>query len=169
MIAAEGLESWTAERIAAHRGAIAAALRNCGLVESELSSAVARTSNALLNVIGSSRARWILRHYAEAQSELALTSRVGGDLRHIIIDRTFVDDEGVRWIVDFKTSSHEGGKLDTFLDNEVARYREQLGQYAGAVSAIDSRPIRLGLYFPVLDAWCEWEWRASASTAASKS
>ena len=27
---------------------------------------------------------------------------------HVVLDRTFVDSSGVRWIVDFKLSRHEG-------------------------------------------------------------
>ncbi len=48
----------------------------------------------------------------DAQSELALTGVVDSDLVSIVIDRTFVDATGVRWIVDYKTSSHEGAGLD---------------------------------------------------------
>jgi hypothetical protein len=33
-----------------------------------------------------------------------------------IIDRVFVTASGRGWIVDFKTSRHEGGGLEAFLD-----------------------------------------------------
>jgi hypothetical protein len=62
----------------------------------------------------------------------------------------------VRWIVDYKTSSHEGAGLDAFLDNERERYRPQLERYASLVRALGPEPIRLGLYFPVLSGWREW-------------
>jgi len=62
----------------------------------------------------------------------------------------------VRWIVDWKTSSHEGGDREAFLDNELARYRGQLERYARAMRVFDpDRPLRVGLYFPLLDAWRE--------------
>jgi hypothetical protein len=75
----------------------------------------------------------------------------------IVVDRTFVDDAGVRWIVDYKTSAHEGAGLDAFLDNERERYRPQLERYARLLSALGPQPIRLGLYFPLLSAWREWD------------
>ena len=56
----------------------------------------------------------------------------------------------------FKTSVHEGGGLDEFLDNELRRYRTQLERYAVLLSAMDERPVRLGLYFPLLGGWREW-------------
>ena len=93
---------------------------------------------------------------AEGQSELSLTAVIDGVLQSLRIDRTFVDGEGVRWIVDWKTSSHEGGDREAFLDNELARYRGQLERYARVMKVFDpDRPFRVGLYFPLLDAWRE--------------
>jgi hypothetical protein len=93
-----------------------------------------------------------------------LTLRGGAALEHIRLDRTFVA-EGKRWIVDFKTSTHEGGGLDAFLDSEVARYAPQLERYAAAVAASDSRPLQLALYFPLLGELRAWP----AATTASRS
>jgi len=69
----------------------------------------------------------------------------------------------VRWIIDFKTGSHEGGDVEAFLDNEQNRYRAQLDVYAAILNALDGvsqpREIRLGLYFPMLKGWREWGWQ----------
>jgi len=82
-----------------------------------------------------------------------------------VIDRTFVDEQGVRWIIDYKTSTHEGGDVDAFLDNEQLRYRGQLERYARLLQAggapqgdlmSSEQSIRLGLYFPLLGGWREW-------------
>jgi hypothetical protein len=85
-------------------------------------------------------------------------------LEHVRLDRTFVA-EGKRWIVDFKTSEHEGGSLQDFLDSEVARYAPQLERYAAAVAATDSRPVQLCLYFPLLAELRAW--LAAATTSRS--
>ena len=61
-----------------------------------------------------------------------------------MIDRTFVDEAGVRWIIDYKTSDHEGGDLENFLEAEKERYQEQLERYARLMFQQDDRPIRLG-------------------------
>jgi hypothetical protein len=79
----------------------------------------------------------------------------------VAIDRTFVDERGTRWIVDYKTGTHEGGDLEAFLDRERERYRPQLARYATLMRGLDSRPIRLGLYFPLLNGWREWEFSAA--------
>ena len=75
---------------------------------------------------------------------------------HLVLDRTFVDPEGVRWIVDFKLSRHEGADAEAFLNREQERYRTQLEIYAQVMREIDPRPIRVGLYFPLVPGWREW-------------
>jgi len=67
-----------------------------------------------------------------------------------------VDENNVRWIIDYKTSSHEGGALEVFLDNQVQRYKSQLENYAFIMKKIDHREIKMGLYFPLMQAWREW-------------
>jgi hypothetical protein len=79
-----------------------------------------------------------------------LLSRCG--LHSYVIDRLFRDAAGDRWIVDFKTSRHEGGGLEQFLDGQRVRYEPQLNAYAAAFARS-----RLGLYFPLLRGWREWQ------------
>jgi ATP-dependent exoDNAse (exonuclease V) beta subunit len=69
------------------------------------------------------------------------------------VDRIFRTAEGVRWIVDYKTSSHEGADTEGFLDQQRERYRAQLERYAHALAAGE---VTLALYFPVLSGWREW-------------
>jgi ATP-dependent helicase/nuclease subunit A len=102
------------------------------------------------------RGRWLLDPaHADARSEWALAGIEDGAIARIVIDRTFVAD-GTRWVVDFKTGAHEGADLGAFLDREVLRYRDQLERYARFVRVRESRPIRIGLYFPLQRAWREW-------------
>ena len=74
----------------------------------------------------------------------------------MIIDRTFIDEHGTRWVIDYKTGSHEGGNLDQFLDREQERYHEQLERYARTLQQMEQLPVRRGLYFPMINAWREW-------------
>ena len=72
-----------------------------------------------------------------------------------IMDRIFRDDDGTRWIVDYKTSGHEGGDVEAFLDQERTRYEKQLTRYA---IALGEDSTMLGLYFPVLAGWRAWKY-----------
>jgi ATP-dependent exoDNAse (exonuclease V) beta subunit len=76
-----------------------------------------------------------------------------GVRRMLVIDRVFEDDVGDTWIVDYKTSTHEGGDLEAFLMKEQERYHDQLEGY---VAALGKPEARRGLYFPLLKGWREW-------------
>ena len=152
-IAREGLDRWDAAAITRSHRAFANALRNLGVPEDELPGAVARVSRSLSTTLADDRGRWILSPHKEAATELALSTPEGA----FRIDRTFLDSDGTRWIVDFKVSDHTGGSLDAFLDNERERHREQLDRYARILASIDARKTRLGLYFPLLGGWREWD------------
>jgi ATP-dependent exoDNAse (exonuclease V) beta subunit len=145
------------ERIASGRpeaGSYRSALANLGAVPSELEEAARRVEEAVSRTLASQRGRWILSAHAEARCEYAIAGVVDGEIVHGTIDRTFVDSDGTRWIIDYKTSVHAGGDLDFFLDEEERRYRPQLERYARLLAPA-GRPIKLGLYFPLLDAWRE--------------
>jgi ATP-dependent helicase/nuclease subunit A len=111
----------------------------------------------LLGVHRDPRGRWILKAgYRDDFREHALSGHWGGDVVRAVFDRSFIDDEGVRWVIDYKTSQHLGGGLEDFLDREVDRYRAQLERYARLASRLGPEPVRLGLYFPLMAAWREW-------------
>jgi len=132
-------------------------LAELGVPQELRGAAVERVASAVERTLQDERGRWLLDagHHAAA-TELALTGRLGSDVVRIVIDRTFVDASGVRWIVDYKTSRHEGTGLDAFLDSEQERYRPQLERYAALMRKLGPEPVRLGLYFPLLGGWREW-------------
>ena len=133
------------------------ALRSEGLFGEKLDEAVSRAISALQNTVGDDRGVWILSQHEHDEREYALSAVVEGRVRRFVLDRTFVDGD-TRWIIDYKTGTHTGAAPDRFLDDEQARYRAQLEIYASVIQAMDAHPIRLGLYFPMLQGWREWPW-----------
>jgi hypothetical protein len=127
--------------------------------EHELARAAARVASALGGALQDQRGRWLLGPQREARNEYRLSVRnAAGQRRHIIIDRTFIDDQGRRWIVDYKTGGHEGADINAFLDREQERYRAQLEGYAAAFCGpgVPCASLCFGLYFPLLGGWREW-------------
>src|SRR5690606_41484847 len=94
--------------------------------------------------------------HQDIRCEWALSVMTDRSTSTSVIDRTFVDTAGVRWIVDYKTGSHVGGGVEEFLDREQSRYRAQLERYAAVLRHIENRPIHLAIYFPLLGKWREW-------------
>ncbi len=152
------------EELAVREDTLRVALRSEGLDGEKLDEALTRAGVALENVVADERGRWILSGHEEDQREYALSTVVERKVRRFVLDRTFVDD-GVRWIIDYKTSTHEGSGRDAFLDNEQTRYREQMESYACVMRALDPRPIRLGLYFPLVQGWREWAFEEAAASS----
>ncbi len=161
-MAEQGLEHWSSQRLQQIQPAFARELELLGVEPKEREGAAARVVAALSRALADPAGRWVLGTHLEARAELKLTVRAGVVLEHLRLDRTFVAD-GRRWIVDYKTSQHEGGNLRDFLDSEVARYAPQLERYARAVAVTDPRPIELSLYFPLLGELRSWPSAATAN------
>jgi ATP-dependent exoDNAse (exonuclease V) beta subunit len=156
-IARDGIGLWSEERLRNLSGTWQTELVRQGVPEDESKTASSRILEALRDVLDDERAGWIFSPgHRDARNEYGLTWDRPDGARHMRIDRTFTDEEGVRWIIDYKSSTHEGAGLERFLDSEQQRYRAQLDGYARAILAMEPGPIRLGLYFPMLTGWREW-------------
>jgi hypothetical protein len=160
-IASDGIDAWNPQRVTVSRQLFQAELTRLGVGNNEVNAASDRIEVALNKTLADERGRWALSTHYDARSEWRLTGLIDGALTNVALDRTFVDADGDRWIIDFKTGSHEGADVEAFLDNEQRRYSAQLEIYAALVQAMstDQKPIRLGLYFPMLGGWREWSWR----------
>jgi len=157
-IAQQGVQHWDAQRIASLRPYYGAALLCHGVMNDALDNAIAQVEQSLLRTLDDERGRWILAAgHQESACELALSGVLHERVVRMVIDRTFVDENGTRWVIDYKTGSHEGGDVDAFLDREQVRYQQQLERYAALLRLQDERPICLGLYFPMLQGWRSWE------------
>ena len=150
-IAEDELRGWDTKRIDALVKSFHRELQRRGVPTSAAYSATELVRTALKNSVTDERGRWVLGPHPESRSEHRLRLRTSEGLRTFVMDRVFRDKEGERWIVDFKTSRHEGTGLEQFLDEERKRYEPQLNAYAAAFDRA-----RLGLYFPLLRGWREW-------------
>jgi ATP-dependent exoDNAse (exonuclease V) beta subunit len=135
---------------------IRSALRRAGVARADLDVACERTLQALRNTLADDRGQWLLSAaHEESGIELALTTGDGERFANHVVDRTFVSADGTRWIVDYKTSTHEGSNIDAFLASEADRYRAQLRRYRDAFAKLENRAIKTALYFPLLQKFHE--------------
>jgi ATP-dependent exoDNAse (exonuclease V) beta subunit len=159
-IAEQGLATWSVARISQSKHLFELELRRLGVDAAARPEAARRVETALINTVEDERGRWLLGEQMEAKSEWRLTGHTEGSVVNIAIDRTFVADDGTRWIIDYKTGEHKVA-TDVFLNNEVLRYRQQIETYAALLHRFQiSISIRLGLYFPMLAGWREWRWES---------
>jgi ATP-dependent helicase/nuclease subunit A len=147
-MAEDALRGWTNETVASLRPQFARELERHGVRPAELAPAVDLVAAALTNAMTDERGRWILGPHAEAWTEYRICTRDG---RRLVADRRIREASGAHWVVDYKTSRHEGADREGFLDQERVRYAPQLEQYSGNLENA-----RMGLYFPLLRGWREW-------------
>ncbi len=136
-------------------------LLSLGVPTAQLESAVTTLTHALLSIKADPRAAWILdSSHAEAHSEYALTAKEKEHYQQVIIDRTFIDEKGIRWIIDYKTTNPKTEETEAaFYDRMQQQYAAQLTHYAQLLATWDKRPIYLGLYFPLTKGWHSWCYR----------
>ena len=78
---------------------------------------------------------------------------------NVILDRWFVDNDGVPWVVDYKTSYREGAGGEQFIDGKWDYYRPQLDRYAVLLASkrgVEPETVRRCLYFPLMKASRDW-------------
>ena len=157
-IANEGEASWNEARVSETHAMAMRKLAELGVAADQLKSASSRTVTAIENTLADERGRWILSSdHEDAAAELRLSGIIEDTLYNVSLDRTFVDKDGTRWIVDYKTSVHEGGDIEEFFANERDRYQQQLYRYATLMRHYSDHPVRVGLYFPLLGEFDHWD------------
>lgn len=154
----EDQNKWDEAKIQSKRAWYRQALKRQGIGAEEINTASQQVEEALINMIIDERGQWILdKTHQQQNNEYTLSGVVEDKVISISIDRTFVDKDGTRWIIDYKTSRHEGSDVESFLDQQQERYREQLEKYGALMKLYSDEPIMMGLYFPLLQGWREWE------------
>ncbi len=156
-LAKQGTEFWQQSSLTQRKLVIERQLGALGVPAAEQAVAGNRTLQAIEQTLASERGRWLLDKHPLAECELALTGTVAGKLTHAVIDRTFVAENGVRWVIDYKTSTPQDGETNSaFFQRESVHYQAQLAIYKELLTALDGdRQIKTALYFPLIDGWCE--------------
>jgi ATP-dependent helicase/nuclease subunit A len=131
-------------------------LQQHGWNQEATAQAILKISRAITNTLNDKHGQWLLDNsHAQSACELAITHKQGTHndlkLRENIIDRTFIS-EGVRWIIDYKSSEPSAGQnLESFIAQEVATYKAQLARYKACFAALGETDIKTAIYFPLLD------------------
>jgi ATP-dependent exoDNAse (exonuclease V) beta subunit len=152
-VLAEGRGSLDDGEVEAERKVTKRWLREMGLGEDMQGGIIERVEAALDGIRRDKKGRWILE--GDGHAEFALTGLVDGNIESVVLDRIRIDEHGIHWIVDYKTSTHEGGNLQGFLNAEVERYKPQLDKYAAIYGAFAKTRPRCALYFPLLQEFVE--------------
>lgn len=124
-----------------------------GVPRAEQPEAGRKVLRAIEKTLASERGRWILQPHSQAACELELSGTLAGEVVHLVIDRTFVSQDGTRWVIDYKTSlPQKEESLEAFVTREIEHYRAQLNRYLSLIKTYaPQHQARAALYFPLLD------------------
>jgi len=171
-IAETGIEHWQKKNLPTLLQMMTTVLHHEGISQEHLPRAIKRCEQGLNNIFTSSRAAWILSgQHQDAHQEWAITHVEADICKHLVLDRSFIDKHGIRWVIDYKTGWHQDDDLDVWLDQELYRYTEETPQLPGYVKALQAlepeRQIKAALYFPMVDGWRVWPAAANATPGKS--
>jgi ATP-dependent exoDNAse (exonuclease V) beta subunit len=152
-------DAWAVQRVTERQPGFERWLASRGWAPTEARAGAARVARMLVITLSSADGQWVLRSRSEAAAELALT-RVGaeddggplcvpgnpfrGQVTRVV-DRSFVED-GVRWIIDYKTVDLGADADTTRLTAHAERFRPQLESYATLFSG-ERLPQRLAVLY----------------------
>ena len=115
----------------------------------EIDNAMTKVEQSLHSTLHDSELHWVFDHEQEqSAAELPLQSYASGFVHTHIIDRTFIDNKGVRWIIDYKSSQPSSKQsLESFLAEQVALYSGQLSRYKSLFEDEDNKGVKTALLF----------------------
>lgn len=147
-MAEQGLEHWPLDRANHLAPVLESALNGEGLFKTR--GVINRAIKALKNILLDPTGRWILSKHLDHRSEYPLTGVVKCHYIERTLDRTFIDENNIRWIIDYKTGEHQGTNLEEFFRVEIDRYRDQMDQYETLIRMNgEKRTIKKALYYPM--------------------
>jgi ATP-dependent helicase/nuclease subunit A len=162
-IADDGLEVWQTRDLSAFKQNWRQLLNIEGIAEASLEAASDKVIAAIGQVLASARGQWCLQAHREAVSEYALDTATADGIKQFVVDRSFIDANNTRWIIDYKTTDIEAFK--DLSPRQQHAYLQQLNHYGDLFAKISDTPIRLGLYFPLTDHWHEWAYEPQETLA----
>lgn len=151
----QGTEWWQQQSQSQQHSYLRSLLMQQGIINADIEVSLNIVTTAIQNTLTDPKGLWILNKHPHAETEFHLTTVMDGKIEHIVIDRTFVDDNNIRWIIDYKSTLLVSGQLSDFLTREAAKYAKKLALYQHALQNYDQREVRVGLYFPMIPAWHE--------------
>ena len=122
-------------------------LRAEGVDGSNLARILELAQRQVKNVLADPKGRWMLDSEHEfSESEAPYSAIIYGKLRNVVIDRTFVDSDDVRWIIDFKTTMvgfQQQEEIEQFVHTQYSR---QMELYSSVLHAFDGRKSKCAIY-----------------------
>jgi len=150
-ICLDGPGTWTEARLISQIDHWKSQLLQLGVPQFMLSTCAEKVKSAITNTLASDYSDWLLDNtHKDSSCELSICFFKDDELCESIIDRSFIDD-GVRWIIDYKTGSTLPDEtVDDFIQRQINAHTDQLQRYADHFKDMGETNIKAALFFPDL-------------------
>ncbi|HWT28214.1 MAG TPA: UvrD-helicase domain-containing protein [Methylophilaceae bacterium] len=145
LIAREGLAAWPLERVASLKAAMRHWLARQGVAADAIEPALQRVIEGLRATLQSEDGQWVLQARETGSVEQTLISDGADGAKQHVMDRTFIE-QGVRWIVDYKSTLLDLSIAPQALQAVAEQHRPQLARYA-ALFEEEGLPVRTAVFF----------------------
>lgn len=145
LIAQDGLEAWPVSRLEQMEPVMQRWLIAQGHGNEEAVIGAERALDALRVTLGSEAGRWVLQKRDQEGYEYMLARAEEDAVSTHIMDRTFVED-GVRWIIDYKSTRFADSWSEPELQKQAELHVEQLRRYARLFEG-EGQPIKAAVLF----------------------
>ena len=134
-------------------------LRHLQLSAAEMERTLGHMKATVLKTLSDPKLYWIFdNQHRESACELMISRQQNGYKKQFVIDRTFVDQDDTRWIIDYKTSQRQPEQTESeFIQSQTEKYRSQLENYRDLMKATENRTTRLALLLTDIPAVVEIE------------
>lgn len=157
-IAADGPTDWAMRSMDGLVNHLQRLFAMMGVSVASVSEAADRIGAALHTLLEDSRARWVLdAEHRRAHAPMAVTGWLDDQLTAVTIDRSFVDDTGTRWLIEYQFPELHGEVDEGIHDRCLEDAKPRLHRYARLVRRLEATTIRTGLLFPLAAQWREWD------------
>lgn len=118
----------------------------------DIDNALQKIEASLHNTLQDSELSWVFDNGQEkSAAELPLQSYANGFVHTHVIDRTFIDAQGIRWIIDYKSSQPANDQpLEGFIAEQIALYSSQLDRYRRLFENENNKGVKTALLFTSL-------------------
>ena len=123
-------------------------LRHLELDEAQLNASLDFIQQSFIHTVNDPSLGWIFDSSQEDSAcELPLsTVSPGGFVSNYVVDRSFIDRDGTRWIIDYKSGRPgNNSNEEDFVHEQMTHHGAQLANYRSLFAAIESRPTRTAL------------------------
>ena len=145
LMAKSDLHLWSASRITTLENAMQRWFKQKAYDAAIANQSTKRVITLLSTTLGSEQGQWVLKDRDTAANELAITSTTEQAVNQKIVDRTFVD-AGIRWVIDYKSTTLANASSDADLKAFAAQYKTQLDGYASLFED-QNLPIQKAIFF----------------------